>query len=126
MIPIRSNLDSYLIGAIIILSGLFMLILPSSLIAAIADSPTSPTDSIVLAVGAIFGFPLMATGVTLTQKRYRFTLYLATFTGIVYIAAPLALCRCLFIPFYIPAAIVFLTMTIPGWTYVAIGRWTRI
>jgi hypothetical protein len=126
MISIRSDLGNYLIGAIIILSGLFMLILPSFLLTAGADGPPPPPASVLFGIGAIFGFPLMATGAILTQKRYRFTLYLATFTGITYIAAPLALTGSLFIPLYIPAAIVFMTMVIPGWTYIAIVRLTRI
>jgi hypothetical protein len=68
MISIRSNLGNYLIGAIIILSGLFMLILPSFLLTAGADGPPPPPASILLGIGAIFGVPLMTTGVILTQN----------------------------------------------------------
>ena len=107
MISIRSNPLSYLGGVIVALLGLFLLLIPSFLAVATIDSPTSPTDIRVLLTGAILGLPLIATGIVLTQKRYRLTLYLALFTGIIYVIAPLTLTHSTAPVVYLPAAIVF-------------------
>ena len=103
-----------------------MLILPSFIVAGIVDGPPPPPSSVLLGIGATFGVPLIATGAMLTLNRYRIALYLATFTGVVHVAAPLVVFRSLFVPLYIPAAIVFLTIVVPGWVYVAIVRFTQI
>lgn len=107
MLPIRSNLSSYVVGGLVVVLGWFVLVLPSFIMAATADDPLSPTDPPVLTAGAICGLPLVAIGAVLTQKRYRLTLYLTVLTGTVYIATPLLRTNALFVLIYTPAAVAF-------------------
>ena len=107
MIPIRSNLISYVIGGIVVIWGFFMLILPSSLVAATADLGISPISPTVLTVGAALGLPAIGTGIALTQKRYLLTLCLALLTEIAYVTTPIVLFQSLSLPYSIPAAIGF-------------------
>lgn len=112
MIPIRSNLMDYINGGIVVILGLFALILPSLLIAGISDTEISPISIPVLAVGAVLGFPVIGTGIALTQKRHQLAIYLGVLTGIVYAAVPAVGLETLFFPYYIPSAIVFITIFI--------------
>lgn len=110
MIPIRSNLLSYVSGGIVVIWGVFMLILPTFIIAGISDLGISPISIPVLIVGAVLGLPAIATGVALTQKRYRLTLFLAVLTEIAYIVTPIVLFQSLSLPYSLPAAIGFIAI----------------
>lgn len=106
MTPVRSNLINYVVGGVVVILGLFALILPSFLIAVATDIETSPTDIPILAVGAVLGLPAMGSGVALIQKRYRATIYLGLFAGILYTIIPAVLFQSPYPPYYVPTAIV--------------------
>jgi hypothetical protein len=112
VIPVRSNLISYMLGGVVVIWGVFMLILPSFLIAGVSDLGVSPIGISVLIVDGVLGFPTIGTGVALTQKHYQLTLYLALLTEIIYIVIPLVVFQSLSLPYSIPAVIGFIAILI--------------
>lgn len=105
MVSVRSNLINYVVGGMVLILGIFALILPSFFIAVATDIETSPTDIPVLVAGAVLGLPAMGAGVTLIQERYRATVYLGLFAGILYAIIPAALFQSPYPPYYVPTVI---------------------
>lgn len=89
MKPLWTTIARYLVGAAAVGVGIFLIALPSLVIAAIADN--APPNLGHLILGLIIGLPVAGAGVTFARKRYRLTLYLAFSAGIVHTVIPVIL-----------------------------------